>query len=331
MADQQVTPRLQNEQAQGPPDKDTTQQRFAAPPGRSFDSPPPSETITADGAPGIARRATAIAAITYAERFGPIWPQTPQKTGYAGTHGSHDATRDVDVIRRWWEQHPEALPALMTGEVSGVVVLDVDYKNGRNGFDTLELLGVSKHPQTPTAHTPNGGCHVLFAWPGAPVRSSQDRLGPGLEVKGDGSWITLPPGPGRVWDPHLDIDTPLAPTPDWMVIAEPEPLTTDTPRPVIRQPLSRYGETALDNAVDRIIKAPAGVQRDTLNREVFAIAGLVAGRVIGSPLALEALQWAARRMVAHDPRRPWRDLDKLVHAAFIEGLQHPRQPQQRRR
>jgi bifunctional DNA primase/polymerase-like protein len=272
------------------------------------------------------------AALTYARQFGPIWPQTPQKTGYRGSNGSHDATRDEDTIRRWWSLHPEAVPALMTGEPSGIVALDIDNKNGRNGFDSLELLAVPFHPETPTAHTPNGGVHVLFRWPGVPVRSSQDRLGPGLEVKGDGGWITLPPAPGRWWDPHLGIDTPIAPMPTWMVIAEPEAPPVDTPRPVIRQPLSRYGEAALDAAVKAISTAPVGKQRETLNSEAYGIAGLVAGGVIPSPLALEALHWAARRMVTYDSRRPWRvpDLEKIVHAAFIEGLRHPRQPEGRR-
>jgi hypothetical protein len=273
-------------------------------------------------------------ALLYARRFGPVWAQTPQQTGYRGTHGGLDATRDEATIRRWWSAHPEALPALMTGEASDIVALDIDTKNGRNGFDTLELLGVAVDPETPTAHTPHGGAHLLFAWPGAAVPSSQDRLGPGLEVKGDGAWITLPFGrPDRFWDPHLGVDTPLAPMPAWMVIAEPEPDRTESPRPVVRQPLSRYGELALDSAVKAISTAPAGKQRETLNRECFGIGELVAGAVIPSPLALEALNWAARRMVIYDSRRPWRggDLAKIVHAAFIDGLQHPRQPEGRRR
>jgi hypothetical protein len=117
--------------------------------------------------------------------------------------------------------------------------------------------------------------------------------------------------------------------PAWMMIAEPE--QTDTPRPFVRQPLGAYGERALDGAVKAIVGAPAGEQRDTLNRECFAIAGLCAGGVIGSPLALESLRWAAGQMPSHDRARPWstRDLDKAVHDAFIAGLRCPRQPKTR--
>src|SRR4051812_22913883 len=124
---------------------------------------------------------TVDAALDIARRFGPIWPQTPQKTGYRGTNGSRDASSDESTIRQWCSIYPDAVFAVMTGEI--VVALDIDIKNGRNGLDSLELLGVTTHPVTVTAHTPNGGVHCLFHRPSFPVRTSQDQLGPGLEVK----------------------------------------------------------------------------------------------------------------------------------------------------
>ena len=139
--------------------------------------------------------------------------------------------------------------------------------------------------------------------------------------------MIVPPGPGRYWDAHLGLDTPLAPMPDWMVIVEAE--TPDTaPRPVIKQTISRYAETALDRAVNAIAKAPNGAQRDTLNREVYGIASLVAGGVLPSPLALDALHWAARQMPTYS--RPWGNVGKLVNAAFLDGMHHPRRPEGRR-
>ena len=69
----------------------------------------------------------------------------------------------------------------------------------------------------------------------------------------------LPPGPGRWWDPHLGPDTPLAPMPSWMDVAERQRPRTE--RPAIRQLLSRYGEAALDGAVKTIVSAPHGQQR----------------------------------------------------------------------
>lgn len=263
------------------------------------------------------------AILDLARRFGPIWPQTPQKTGYRGSNGSKDATRDESVIRAW---PADAVPALMTGETSGVVALDVDVKNGRNGLDALEELAGPFHPVTPTAHTPSGGLHLLFRWPGHFVRSSIDEIGAGLDVKGDGSWITLPPGPGRFWDPHLGPNTPLAPMPAWMEGHEDRRVVQVASPLQSRQQLSRYAEAALESAVKRIVEAPAGAQETTLNAEVFSIGRLAGGGVIPPGIALDGLLWAARRMPSLDARRPWRpvDLERKIKTTFADGLREPR-------
>lgn len=268
-------------------------------------------------------------AVEYALRGWPVFPVRVNRVPFT-PHGLLDATTDIATIGEWWCDWPDAVPAIATGERSGVVALDIDVRDRVNGFDALDELGLCIHPETPTAHTPRGGVHVLFAWRHF-VKTVAGKLGPGLDVRADRGSLMLPPGPGRWWDPHLGLDTPIAPMPEWMVIPEPE-APQPTPRPAVRLPLSRYGEAALDDAVKRITGAPDGQQHDTLNREVFAIGGLVAGGEIPSALAIDSLLWAARQMPSHDPRRPWRepDLDKMVTAAFVDGLRHPRQPEARR-
>lgn len=272
------------------------------------------------------------AALDYAARGWHVFPVGPDKHPRT-KHGHLDATTDPAQIEQWWRRPTDGRIAMATGERSGVVALDIDVRADLSGFDGLDEIGVSMHPETPTAHSPSGGCHLLFEWPGHFVKTIAGKLGPGLDIRGDGGSLSLPPAPGRFWDPHLGIDTRLADMPSWMILAEPEriPLPT-TMRPVRPQPLSRYAEAALDSAVAAITKAPAGKQRATLNREVYGIARLVAGGAIPSALALEALQWAASQMPTHDPRRPWRpsDLDKAVRDAFMAGLGHPRQPPRRR-
>jgi putative DNA primase/helicase len=275
------------------------------------------------------------AALAYAARG---WPVSPW--GQRGTKkfpladlvpsGHLDATLDPDVIRNWWSARPDALISIRTGEISGAVAIDIDTRPEGSGFDTLDELGVSVHPTSPTVHTPRGGCAVLFRWPGHFVKTKAAAVGPFLDTRGDGGSLLLPPGPGRAWDPHLGLDTPLAPMPAWMVIAEPEPIAVDPePAPIRQRPLSHYGKAALDGAVALIMKAPAGQQRETLNREIYGIARLVAGNIIAPGLAIEALSWAARQIPSLDARRPWRpgEVDKMVRAAFADGLARPRQPE----
>ncbi|MGO8915293.1 MAG: bifunctional DNA primase/polymerase [Stellaceae bacterium] len=267
------------------------------------------------------------AVLDLARRFGPIWPQTPQKTGYRGTNGSRDATQDEATIRRYWTAHPEAVPALMTGAASGIVVLDIDIKGGRNGLDSLELLGVVFHPATPTAHSPSGGLHMLFQHPGRVVPSSIDKIAPGLEVKGDGGWITLPPGPGRFWDPVCGRDTPLLSMPDWMMPPEPAKPHPAVRRPIRSRPLSPYAAAALEGIIRDILDAPAGAQRDTMNSEAFSLGGLVAGGVIPANVALSELEWVASKICPFDPRRPWRpgDVKRVLLDAYVAGQKVPRE------
>jgi Bifunctional DNA primase/polymerase, N-terminal len=280
--------------------------------------------------PNVLRRGEA--ALEYARRGWPVFPVRADKRPLTD-HGSLDATCDPNALRDWWRRWPKAAPAIATGERSTVVALDIDLRRGGNGFDSLAELGVAFHPESPTAHTPRGGCAVLFRWPGCFVKTIAGALGPYLDIRGDGGSLILPPSPGRFWDPVLGLNTPIAPMPEWMVIAEPE-LPSEpapSPRPTRPQHLSRYGEAALDAAVKAIIGASAGQQRDTLNREIYSIARLVAGGSLPASLAIESLRWAASQLRSYDLHRPWRpaELDKIVRSAFADGLVRPRQPQHR--
>jgi hypothetical protein len=249
------------------------------------------------------------AALAYAARGWSVFPTRNKRP--LTPHGLKDGTIMADRIDGWWRAWPDAAPAIVTGEISGLVVLDIDVDDakGIDGRDALDSRGIATHPTTPTAHTPRGGLHLLFAHPGYEIRNSAGRIGPGLDVRGDGGYIVAPPEPGRCWDPHLGLDTPLALMPDWMIDRDlmlPQALSEPRPRPVVR--LSRYCEIALDNAVHAIVSAPSGQQQQTLNREVFSIGRLAGSGAIAPGLALEALTWAARQMTVHKAHEPWRPL-----------------------
>jgi putative DNA primase/helicase len=274
-------------------------------------------------------------ALAYAARGWPVFPvrfnPDPRARKYPLTeHGKNDASLDEAVIRGWWRRWSNAVPSIVTGEPSGIVALDIDIRPDGSGFDSLDELGIALHPHAPTAHTPQGGCAVLFRWPGYFVKTVAGKLAPHVDIRGDGGSLILPPGPGRFWDPHLCPDTPVPPMPAWMEIAEPEvPDPPITHRPVRAQPLSRYVERRFDDAVSAIVNSPAGQQRDTLNREVYSIARLAASGELSAALALESLLGAAYRLRSYDARRPWRsiDVDKMVRLAFADGLARPRRPE----
>ena len=57
--------------------------------------------------------------------------------------GFHDASRDPQLINRWWGQTwPDAWIGMPTGKISRRWVLDIDVKRAaENGWDSLEDLG----------------------------------------------------------------------------------------------------------------------------------------------------------------------------------------------
>jgi hypothetical protein len=112
-------------------------------------------------------------------------------------HGVKDATRKLAQIQDWFRQWPESNVAIATGRPSRVVALDVDRGNG--GLETLARL-LQEHgdlPSTPQSRTGGGGWHFLFAAPEEAKEIRNRTLGPGVELKGDGGMITLPPSRHR--------------------------------------------------------------------------------------------------------------------------------------
>jgi hypothetical protein len=280
--------------------------------------------------PDVEQRALGVA-LGYAALSWPVspWATRGNRKFPLTSHGHLDATTDPAILEEWWTRWPCAIPAIATGQPSGVVALDIDIRPAGSGFDSLGELGIVFHPEGPTTHTPRGGCAVLFRWPAYFVKTCSGELAPYLDIRGDGGSLILPPGPGRFWDPHLGPETALPPMPEWMrIVSQPMPQDAAPLRP---QRLSRYAEAALDAAVKAITSAPDGTQRDTLNSEAYSIGGLAAGRVLPAGLALEALLWAARQGRSYDLRRPWRaaELDKIVRRAFADGLLQPRARERR--
>lgn len=90
--------------------------------------------------------------------------------------------------RAWAHAGAQGL-CLVTGEISGLVVLDFD---GEAGMRLLAAQGLAPH-----VLTPSGGAHLYVRWPGWRVRTVSARadrtLPEGLDVRGDGGTAMLPP------------------------------------------------------------------------------------------------------------------------------------------
>lgn len=155
------------------------------------------------------------AAVRYAEVVGwCVFPASADKRPLVA-NGLHDATTDRATISEWWERWPEANLAVRTGRESDLVVLDVD------DLDSMHRVE-REHgplPRTASVVTPRGGQHYYFRHPAVVnVPCSVGKLGPGLDVRGDGGYVLVPPSAGangRRYEP--DERAPLAPLPGWLL------------------------------------------------------------------------------------------------------------------
>jgi len=145
-------------------------------------------------------------------------------------HGCKDAATDLRQVEAWAGTHPGCNWGAAMGR--GVVALDIDCKHGNDGGDALRRL-VDAHgplPPTLTNATPNRGQHRLFRVAHI-VKNSASKLAPGLDVRGDGGYIVIPPSSLRAgvyeWQDPAAV---IADAPEWLFIARaiPEGQRNDT-------------------------------------------------------------------------------------------------------
>jgi len=202
------------------------------------------------------------AALAHARAGRPVFPCGPHKRPLIrradGGQGLHDASRDAAQIRAWWQRYPQALIGMPTGAPSGLWVLDVDRRPDKPGDQTLSDLE-DQHgrlPETWQALTQSGGWHLYFSLPtdGRRVVSRASQLGPGLDVRGEGGYVILPPSVGASgryeWEASSDPDDggALAAAPEWLLALVCAPLEVRAPAAAAsagRLPSRREAESAL--------------------------------------------------------------------------------------
>jgi putative DNA primase/helicase len=167
-------------------------------------------------------------------------------------HGFRDATTHTDKLIHWWTKHPDANIGLVTGKESGIFVLDVDVKSGgkysiEDLIDDYQTLRKEPFPATLIANTGSGGVHYYFKYLlDFGVTNSAQKIGSGLDVRGDGGYIVAPPslhvsGNRYQW---FGTNTPIDDAPDWLVY---EILKSD--EPIISEDLHEESNVQVKNAV----------------------------------------------------------------------------------
>ena len=110
---------------------------------------------------GFERMTPAEAAAWYAQQLGwRVLPIRPRAKTPLLDHWPERASTDLETIRSWWRQWPDAGAGILTGAPSGLAVLDVD---GDVGEDSAHALIKANGAISDTVEAlTGGGHHILF-------------------------------------------------------------------------------------------------------------------------------------------------------------------------
>jgi hypothetical protein len=238
-------------------------------------------------------------------------------------HGFKDASRDPDLVRVMFDRPGAHMIGVPTGEVSDLVAIDLDVKNGAAG---LEWLAANAHrlPRTRQHGTRSGGRHLLFRYPpGRSIRNSASKIAPGVDVRGSGGYVIVPPSDGYT----IADDAMPAPMPGWLVeLLDPPQAARPAPQPYAGPAITGdgtpYGLRALTLECEAIRNAAEGMKHHTLNKAAYSIGGLVTAGAIAESLARAEL--AAALAAIRDRCADWHHAEKTLRTAFEQGKGKPR-------
>ena len=238
------------------------------------------------------------------------------------------STTDPNEIHALFAKRNGANIGLDCGK-SGLVVIDLDVKGDADGLATWHELGIGDTAAL-VSQTGGGGQHLIFrdTSDGA-IGNSAGKLGPGVDVRGNGGYIVLPPSI------HPDSGKPYLTLGDWNrepgpipalladLLTESEP--TRTPRPAPRpggngKP-DRYADAALANELATLARAQDGSRNHQLNTSAFNLGQFVAAGRLDQAHVERALSAAAVAigLGEHEARA-------TIESGMDSGAGHPRWP-----
>jgi hypothetical protein len=274
------------------------------------------------------------AAIELAAKGIPVFPCAPNQKRPLTPRGLYDATADERAIAEWFRRWPAANLAIPTGHRSGLLVLDIDCKNGRNGGATLTALeaDLGRLPLTHAASTPSGGEHRFFHMPTTSIRNSAGKVmgadAPGLDVRGDGGYVLVSPSVIDGCSYQWTDERPVSELPArWVAVLAREIEPAATPKqswtPSTRAEQTRathWCRCALQDEARELAASPVGTRNDRLWRAAAALGGLVHTGAIDADDVRCALRWACAQWKSRSPQKDERTLENGLRF----GMANPR-------
>lgn len=125
-----------------------------------------------------------------------------------------------EQIRHWWEKNPNYNIGVVTGRISGLVVVDFDTKKGMPDAVTI----AKAYPHGPLQRTGGGGIQVFVKHPGHEIVNNVGLFNPDtrhdVDIRADGGYVVVAPSThpsGGRYEWIRPPDDPLGEPPAWLV------------------------------------------------------------------------------------------------------------------
>jgi hypothetical protein len=236
----------------------------------------------------------------------------PAGCGCLTCHGFYAATTDPARLAAMLARVPGGLLAIRTGRVSGLVVVDIDPRNGGQ-------LDHGLMTPTAAAATGGGGWHLYYRHPGTAATPTLAGH-PGIDIKADGGYAVAPPSihpgtrrPYRWVGGRGVAEMPPALRAALTPAAEPARPALSGPPPTRRAGGISSPDALLGSLLRAVQTAPEGKRRTTLYGAARGIARMVTAGAITEPDARAAL--TAAGLAAHQTER---DTCAAIDGAFTD-------------
>lgn len=133
------------------------------------------------------------ASLKYCEAGWYIFPITTNEKMPPLVPWREESSNDPEQIKKWWGEVPNANIGLDCGK-SGIIVIDVDIKQG--GMANWNILCEENNidpADTMRIITPSQGRHIFYLAPDIEIGNSRNLEGHGIDVRGVGGYVVLPP------------------------------------------------------------------------------------------------------------------------------------------
>jgi putative DNA primase/helicase len=295
------------------------------------------------------------AALAYARLGAPIFPCSADTKQPLTKSGFKAASTNPAEVTNWWREWPRAMIGMPTGRASGVLVIDIDAASETEACEQLQRLRdrLGTLPACPVVRTPSGGMHLWFDW--APETALGNRTNilraakgaKGIDVRGEGGYVILPPSQRRdgaiyLWQDGCglsDLGPPALPPELADLILRRDPQLEAAPIDRNSAPLAdratgdrerRYALAAFDAEIRKVEKAGKGERNATLNTAAFSLGQLIAAGSLSETVVRAALERAAEAcgLVKDDGRH---SVQKSISSGLKDGMAQPRDlaPQRR--